>query len=148
MPKVGRGARPRCVACGDTGVSSTGRPCEPCLKNGLIVKAIDVIVGTKLRESQAASISLRAKVKYVKSQGQTRDHHCHWPGCDNPVPPALWGCKRHWMMLPKRLRDLVWATYNPGQERDMTPSVAYCKVAQEVQDWIAENYPPEPSLFE
>lgn len=81
------------------------------------------------------------KVAYVKGQGQTRDHHCHWPGCDKQVPPAMWGCYRHWMMLPKALRDKVWAAYRPGQEVTMTPSREYLAVAWEVQQWIRENHP-------
>lgn len=82
---------------------------------------------------------VREKVAYVKSQGQTRKHHCHWPDCDRNVPPAMWGCKEHWFKLPKRLRDRIWATYKPGQEVTMTPSEAYMKVALEVQQWIKEN---------
>lgn len=82
-----------------------------------------------------------AKVAYVKSQGQTRDHHCHWPGCDKPVPPAMWGCKKHWMMLPKYLRDAIWVAFNPGQEVNFTPSNEYLQVAAEVRQWIKEHYP-------
>lgn len=79
------------------------------------------------------------KVAYVKSQGQTRDHHCHWPGCPKSVPPAMWGCKAHWFRLPAALRSKVWATYQPGQEVDGTPSEGYLRVADEVQRWIKEN---------
>lgn len=79
------------------------------------------------------------KREYVKSQGQTRDHHCHWPGCSKNVPPAQWGCKVHWFKLPKHLRDKVWATFRPGQEKDFSPSKAYLIVADQVQQWIKEN---------
>ena len=51
------------------------------------------------------------KRAYVKSQPQTREHTCHWPGCKKQVPPAMWGCKKHWFMLPKHLRDRIWAAY-------------------------------------
>jgi len=34
---------------------------------------------------------MSTKADYVRSQGQTRNHHCHWPGCDKQVPPAMWG---------------------------------------------------------
>jgi CDP-diacylglycerol pyrophosphatase len=80
-----------------------------------------------------------SKAEYVKKQTQFRKHHCHWPECQEQVPPAMWGCKKHWFMLPKNLRDRVWATYRPGQEKDMRPSEAYLKVAEEVQKWIAEH---------
>lgn len=77
------------------------------------------------------------KADYVKRAGQTRDHHCHWPGCDKQVPPAMWGCKTHWFKLPRALRNKVWATYQPGQEVDLSPSAEYLAVAHEVQAWIA-----------
>lgn len=76
------------------------------------------------------------KVAYVKAQGQTRSHHCHWPGCTRQVPPAMWGCKQHWFTLPAALRNKVWREYEPGQEVNGTPSAAYLKVADEVQAWI------------
>lgn len=63
-------------------------------------------------------------------------HTCHWPTCNVPVPPKMWGCKRHWFMLPKHLRDRIWETYVPGQEISKTPSGAYLDAAQAVQDWI------------
>lgn len=85
------------------------------------------------------------KVRYVKSQGQTRNHHCHWPGCGKQVPPAMWGCKTHWYALPKRLRDRVWATYQIGQEVDGTPNREYLAVAREVQDWIRAHQAGGPA---
>lgn len=87
----------------------------------------------------APPLRVMDKVAYVKSQSQIRDHHCHWPGCDKQVPPAMWGCKAHWFKLPKSLRDQIWATYRPGQEKTMTPSKAYLHVADKVQQWIKEN---------
>jgi hypothetical protein len=80
--------------------------------------------------------SIPEKVDYVLKQGQTRDHHCHWPGCEKSVPPAMWGCRKHWFKLPVVLRNKIWLTYEPGQEVDGTPSHAYVKVALEVQEWI------------
>lgn len=80
------------------------------------------------------------KANYVRRQGQTRNHHCHWPGCERQVPPAMWGCKAHWFKLPKRLRDRIWETFDPGQEVSMTPSDEYLAVANEVQEWIKANH--------
>ena len=76
------------------------------------------------------------KAAYVKRQGQTRRHHCHWPGCNEQVPPAMWGCRAHWFKLPKPLRDRIWATYDPGQEIDGSPTEAYLDAAEAVQEWI------------
>jgi hypothetical protein len=81
------------------------------------------------------------KVNYVKRQKQDRVHHCHWPGCPQQCKPAFWGCYKHWMKLPKVLRDKIWATYRPGQEKTQTPSAAYVRVAREVREWIHKNYP-------
>jgi hypothetical protein len=80
------------------------------------------------------------KADYVKSQPQTREHKCHWPGCTKQVPPAMWGCKRHWFSLPWNLRNKIWRAYRPGQEIDMNPSKQYLDIAEEIREWIKENY--------
>lgn len=80
---------------------------------------------------------MASKADYVRSQSQTRNHACHWPGCSKQVPPAMWGCKTHWFKLPKALRDRIWAAYQPGQEITGTPSREYLVVARDVQAWIA-----------
>jgi hypothetical protein len=66
-------------------------------------------------------------------------HKCHWPNCGRNVPPAMWGCKAHWFMLPKALRDRIWATYRTGQEVTKTPSAEYVQAAKDVQEWIAQH---------
>lgn len=75
------------------------------------------------------------KVAYVLKQKQTRYHGCHWPSCDRQVPPAMWGCKKHWLMLPN-FRGRIWTAYRPGQEVDMAPSHEYLEAAEAAQDWI------------
>ena len=77
------------------------------------------------------------KVAHVLQARQTRNHTCHWIGCKKQVPPAMWGCRQHWFMLPKKLRDEIWATYQIGQETSLNPSTEYIVVAKKVQDWIA-----------
>jgi hypothetical protein len=82
------------------------------------------------------------KADYVRTEARrntTFDHHCHWPGCPKSVPPAMWGCKAHWFKLPMRLRNKIWATYQPGQEQTKDPSADYLTVAHEVQQWIASQ---------
>lgn len=86
--------------------------------------------------------SLRDKAAHVRLAKHARGHLCHWPGCPKEVPPAMWGCKEHWYMLPFALRRRVWAAYRPGQEADMKPSEKYIAVAREVQVWIKENAEP------
>lgn len=83
-----------------------------------------------------------SKADYVRDQASrntTFDHHCHWTGCDAIVPPAMWGCKKHWFKLPASLRARVWRAYSPGQEITKTPSADYLQVAKEIQQWIASQ---------
>lgn len=81
-----------------------------------------------------------SKADYVRSQtSNPTEHHCHWPGCERKVPPAMWGCYTHWLRLPKVLRDKIWAAYRPRQEIDKNPSAEYIAAANEVQQWIKEN---------
>lgn len=80
--------------------------------------------------------AINDKVRHVKSARQNRMHACHWPGCAQQVPPAIWGCRPHWYSLPHPLRSAIWRAYRPGQENDMRPSEAYLEVARKVQEWI------------
>ncbi|MDP2346702.1 MAG: hypothetical protein Q8N34_03140 [Gammaproteobacteria bacterium] len=66
-------------------------------------------------------------------------HACHWPNCQKIVPPSMWGCKQHWFILPKELRDLIWETYTPGQEinGDLV-KMEYLEASYRVQNWITE----------
>jgi hypothetical protein len=66
-------------------------------------------------------------------------HHCHWPTCFVEVPPAMWGCKKHWFMLPQNIRNAIWKAYRPGQEITKTPSRAYIYAAQSAQEWIKSH---------
>jgi hypothetical protein len=90
-----------------------------------------------------------SKADYVRRQGQSRAHVCHWPGCGKQVPPAVWGCRAHWYALPADLRARIWRAYRPGQEVDGRPSSAYLDAARAVQSWIASrgSPPPAPDLF-
>lgn len=85
--------------------------------------------------------SIGDKVRHVRQATQSRLHHCHWPGCDAQVPPAKWGCKAHWYMLPEDIRTRIWRAYGVGQEQNGRPSPEYVAVAREAQDWIAANHP-------
>lgn len=81
------------------------------------------------------------KIRHVLAARQTRTHSCHWPGCLLQVPPAMWGCKRHWFMLPKYIRDKIWREYLSSQEETLDPSKEYISAAIEAQEWIKENHP-------
>lgn len=115
-----------------------GAPEPPSAAERLAAKATEnaqrVVDGIVERNQPVAT-----KRRYVHQQRQTRDHHCHWPGCIEQVPPAMWGCRVHWFALPKALRARVWRVYQPGQEIDMTPSEEYLQVAADVQRWIKDH---------
>jgi hypothetical protein len=85
--------------------------------------------------------SIAAKVEHVRRAGQSRKHHCHWPGCTAQVPPAKWGCRPHWYALPVEIRRAIWNSYRPGQEADQRPSEAYVAAARRAQAWIAMQQP-------
>lgn len=67
----------------------------------------------------------------MTAAARTREeaHTCHAAACDAHVPPRMHMCKRHWFMVPKPLRDGLWAAYRPGQERRMNPSPEYLLAA-------------------
>lgn len=97
---------------------------------------------------------MATKADYVRAQSARPHggHHCHWPGCNRDVPPAKWGCTKHWYALPAELRRKIWRSFQPGQEISKRPSAEYLRVAREVQDWIAANHPDAgdahmPELF-
>lgn len=78
---------------------------------------------------------------------------CSWPGCTKVVPAKLWGCKPHWYRLPKAIRDMLWATYRPGQEVTKYPSpayvVAFVRASEWALKWEADHAPDtkQGSLF-
>jgi hypothetical protein len=85
----------------------------------------------------AAKITVNAAGRFEVEPADGK-HTCHWPGCDTPVPPAMWGCEGHWFTLPKPLRDRIWATYRRGQEVTKSPSPDYMAAAIAVQEWIGQ----------
>jgi hypothetical protein len=40
---------------------------------------------------------------------------CAVPGCRTQIDPARLMCRGHWYLVPKQLRDRVWATWQSGQ---------------------------------
>ena len=67
------------------------------------------------------------------------DHQCHATDCEIEISPRLLMCRRHWYMVPKPIRDQIWAEYRPGQENDKNPSMAYLRVMQAAIDAVAEK---------
>lgn len=71
-------------------------------------------------------------------------HTCHATGCDQAVPPKMWGCRRHWFMVPRELRTSIWRHYRPGQEDDWQPSRAYLLAARDAVISVAKKEGLEP----
>jgi hypothetical protein len=40
---------------------------------------------------------------------------CPVPGCGEMIDPSRLMCRPHWYLVPKRLRDWVWATGRSGE---------------------------------
>lgn len=72
-------------------------------------------------------------------------HTCHAVNCRVAVPPRLHMCRRHWFMVPFRLRAALLRAYVPGQERRMDPSAVYLRAAAACVRSVAEaeGQPPE-----
>lgn len=66
-------------------------------------------------------------------------HTCHAIDCQRNIPPAMLMCGQHWFMVPRKLRDQVWATYRDGQCNMFNPSSAYCQAAKEAVIAVAEK---------
>ena len=71
------------------------------------------------------------------------NHVCHAENCKVQVPPKLLMCRRHWFMVPKLLRDRVWATYRPGQEIDKRPTREYLEAATAAIEAVYRRENPE-----
>jgi hypothetical protein len=44
----------------------------------------------------------------------TQGSRCPVPGCDTQIDASRLMCRDHWYLVPKEIRDLVWATWRSG----------------------------------
>lgn len=42
-------------------------------------------------------------------------HECPYPGCEIRVDYNMLGCKDHWFVLPRRLRNRIWKAWTAAQ---------------------------------
>ncbi len=77
-------------------------------------------------------------------------HHCHATGCRTEVPPVMWGCFKHWMMVPRAIQNRVRRNYRPGQCEDWKPSKAYLEAARDAVIAVArqEGLEPDTKLYD
>jgi len=47
--------------------------------------------------------------------GLQRPSRCPVPGCHALIDPSRLMCRSHWYLVPKQIRDRVWATWRSGQ---------------------------------
>ena len=66
-------------------------------------------------------------------------HHCHAAGCTKNVPPQMFMCKKHWLMVPRAIQSRIWATYRPGQCDDWQISHDYAEAARAGVRAVAEQ---------
>lgn len=66
-------------------------------------------------------------------------HTCHATGCKARVPPEMFMCRRHWFMLPRPIRNRIWAAYRPGQCDDWQISHEYAEAARDAVRFVAEK---------
>lgn len=71
----------------------------------------------------------------------TARHNCYWPHCTTIVPPSQWGCTKHFLLLPKHLREAIKRTYVADDVARHKPSPDYLKASRAVQDWVRHNMP-------
>ena len=76
--------------------------------------------------------------------GDAVGHACHATGCNVPVPPEMFACRRHWFALPKQLRDRIWAAYRVGQCNDWRISHEYAEAARKAVRILAARDSLEP----
>lgn len=65
-------------------------------------------------------------------------HLCHALRCKVEVPPAMFMCRKHWYMVPRQMRALVWLHYVPGQEVTKDPTPEYLDVVHEAIKYVSE----------
>jgi hypothetical protein len=66
----------------------------------------------------------------------TRDseHTCHAEGCEVHVPPRIFMCRSHWVMVPMELRGRLLAEYD-----EVWASTEYLLLAMQCVEAVAQK---------
>ena len=77
-------------------------------------------------------------------------HTCHATGCKKTVSPTMWGCLRHWRMVPREIQNRIWQNYRHGQCDDKRPSKEYLLAARDAVIAVArkEGLKPDTTLYD
>ena len=62
-------------------------------------------------------------------------HECPIDGCDKKVHRTKLFCRSHWYMVPKPLRDAIWAGYRAGMDK------SYWEAVREARRLVNERVP-------
>ncbi len=65
-------------------------------------------------------------------------HYCHAYKCQTEVPPEMLMCRRHWGMVPSKLKSRVKKEYQRGQCETRQVSVEWLKAAREAINAVRE----------
>jgi hypothetical protein len=85
--------------------------------------------------SRSVSPTGRGKGPGGQSPGPlTPAGRCPSPRCGARIDPTRLMCRRHWNLIPKRIRDRVWATWHSGQaatsrehQHAVSQAIAVCR---------------------
>lgn len=67
------------------------------------------------------------------------EHTCHADMCAKAVPPHMFMCRKHWYMVPRTLRNMIWLEYVPGQEIRKDPTPAYLDITAVAISHVAQQ---------
>lgn len=61
--------------------------------------------------------------------GLARPSRCPVPDCHAQIDPSRLMCRSHWYLVPKQIRDRVWATWRSGQGAFSTEHLETVRIA-------------------
>lgn len=62
-------------------------------------------------------------------------HRCPAPGCDEKVHSEMYACRRHWYMIPMKLRTRLWRTYR--DDGQLSPQ--HLQAMNACAEWLQEH---------
>lgn len=97
-------------------------------------------MGSQLAEHQAPASLPKGHGKGPGGQPQgllPSRGRCPVPGCGCPIDATRLMCRRQWNLMPRQLRDQVWATWRSGlgaasheHRQAVFEAIAACRVAR------------------
>ena len=63
-------------------------------------------------------------------------HKCHIGHCNVKTKPELLFCRKHWAMVPQKMKDQVWEFYKEGQCNTKRPSRNWVMAAANARVYV------------